>query len=219
MNKGKLVVIEGTDGSGKSTQLKLLKSYLDKKNILAETISFPRYKKSFHGATVKKYLRGDFGDTGSVSPYLASLAYAMDRATAKREMNKWLREGKIVLADRYATSNMAHQSAKLPEKERSKFLKWDYELEYTVNKLPKEDIVIYFHIPAKEAKARVSKRGKEDAHEKDFNYLVEVGKMYEKLQRRHKHWKKINAERNGKLKSKINIHKEVVRILQKNKII
>ena len=117
MNKGKLIVIEGTDGSGKTTQLKLLKSYLEKNSIPVETVSFPRYKKSFHGKTVAKYLRGEFGAMDSVSPYLVSLAYAMDRATAKWDMNKWLREGKIVIADRYATSNMAHSAAKLPEKE------------------------------------------------------------------------------------------------------
>ena len=211
--------MEGTDGSGKTTQLKLLKSYLEKNNIPVETISFPRYKKSFHGRTVAKYLSGEFGDTSSVNPYLVSLAYAMDRATAKWEINKWLREGKIVLTDRYVTSNLAHQSAKLPEKERNKFLKWDFELEYKVNKLPKEDIVIYFYILANEAKKRVSKRGKADIHEQDFNYTVVVGKMYEKLYRRYKHWQKINAERKGKLKSKRNIHKEVVKTLQKNKII
>lgn len=219
MNKGKLIVIEGTDGSGKSTQLKLLKSYLDKNNIPVETISFPRYKKSFHGNTVKKYLRGEFGEMNSVNPYLVSLAYAMDRATAKWEINKWIRDGKVVLADRYATSNMAHQAAKLPEKERTKFLKWDYELEYKVNKLPKEDIVIYFHIPTDEAKVRIDKRGKEDIHEKDFDYLVEVGKMYQKLNKRYKHWVKINSEKSGKLKSKGNIHKEVVRALHRNRII
>lgn len=219
MNKGKLIVIEGTDGSGKSTQLKLLKSYLSKSNIPVETISFPRYKKSFHGKTVAKYLRGEFGAMDSVSPYLVSLAYAMDRATAKWEMNKWLREGKVILADRYATSNLAHQAAKLPEKERDKFLKWDFELEYIVNKLPREDIVIYFHIPTDEAKVRIAKRGKEDVHERDFEYLVEVGKMYQKLNKRYKHWVKINSEKSGKLRSKGNIHKEVVKVLQKNKII
>lgn len=217
--KGKLIVIEGSDGSGKTTQLNLLKKYLEKNDISAETISFPRYKKSFHGKTVAKYLRGEFGSVDSVNPYLVSLAYAMDRATAKPEINKWLREGKVVLADRYATSNMAHQAAKLPEKERNKFLKWDFELEYTVNKLPQEDMVIYFHIPTSDAKVRIAKRGKADAHEQDFNYQVETGKMYEKLSKKYKHWVRVNCIKNQKLRSRRDIHKEVLKILRKNKIV
>ena len=219
MRKGKLVVIEGTDGSGKTTQLRLLKSYLLKNNTPVEAISFPRYKKSFHGRTVAKYLRGEFGTTDSVNPYLVSLAYAMDRATVKWKMNKWLREGKIILADRYATSNMAHQGAKLPEKERDKFLRWDFELEYKVNKIPKEDIVVYLHVSAVEAKARTKKRGKQDIHEKNFEFLTKSEKMYEKLSRKYKHWVKINCEKNKSLRSKEDIHKEIIRVLKRNRII
>ncbi|MCH8821281.1 dTMP kinase [Patescibacteria group bacterium] len=219
LQKGKLIVIEGLDGSGKTTQLKLLKSYFEKNNTPFETISFPRYKKSFHGRTVAKYLRGEFGETDSVNPYLVSLAYAMDRATAKWKMNKWLREGKIIITDRYATSNMAHQAAKLPEKERDKFLKWDEELEYKVNKIPKENIVVYLYVSVEVAKNKTKSRGKQDIHERDFNYLVETGNMYEKLSRRYKHWVKINCEKKGKLRSKEDIHKEIVKVLRKNKII
>lgn len=219
MRIGKLIVIEGSDGSGKTTQLKLLKFYLEKNNIPIETISFPRYKKSFHGRTVAKYLRGEFGETDSVNPYLVSLAYAMDRATAKWKMNKWLREGKIILADRYATSNMAHQAAKLPEKERDKFLKWDEELEYEVNKIPKEDIVVYLHVPVEIAKKKIKSRGRQDIHEKNIEFMKESGKMYEKLTRKYKHWVKINCEKKGRLRSKEDIHKEIVKVLRKNKLI
>lgn len=219
MREGKLIVIEGIDGGGKTTQLRLLKSYLLKNNTPVEAISFPRYKKSFHGRTVAKYLRGEFGATDSVNPYLVSLAYAMDRATAKWKMNKWLREGKIILADRYATSNMAHQGAKLPEKERDKFLRWDFELEYKVNKIPKEDIVVYLHVSAVEAKVRTKKRGKQDIHEKNFEFLTKSEKMYEKLSRKYKHWVKINCEKNKSLRSKEDIHKEIIRVLKRNRII
>ena len=114
-------MIEGSDGSGKTTQLSLLKTYLEKNNVPVETISFPRYKKSFHGKTVAKYLRGEFWAVDSVKPYLVSLAYAMDRDTAKWAMNKWLRYWKIVLADRYSTTNLADQAAKVLQKEQEKF--------------------------------------------------------------------------------------------------
>src|SRR3989344_9017264 len=135
MKKGKLIVFEGIDGSGKSLQLKLLKKYFDLHRIPNKVIDFPRYKQSFHGKTVARYLQGEFGSINDTNPYLVSLAYALDRASAKEEMNKRLAEGKIVLADRYATSNMAHQAAKLPKSKQNDFLNWEYELEYRVNKI------------------------------------------------------------------------------------
>src|SRR3989344_5328339 len=167
MKKGKLIVIEGADGSGKATQTALLKAYLEQKNYPVETIDFPRYWGSFHGKTIARYLKGEFGGVDSVNPYLISLAYSLDRATAKREMNTWLREGKIVLANRYATSNMAHQAAKLPERKREHFLNWLMELEYKVNKIPKEDLVIYLHVPTATAQVLIQNRGRKGAiHEK-----------------------------------------------------
>jgi dTMP kinase len=172
MKKGKLVVFEGIDGSGKTTQLDLLTEYLKERSIPFETIDFPRYWDSFHGKTVARYLKGDFGEVDSVSPYLISLAYSLDRATAKREMNVWLREGKIVLANRYATSNMAHQAAKLPEKKRKEFLDWLYELEYRVNKIPKEDLVIYLHVPVATAHSLLINRGKREVNEKKYEFLT-----------------------------------------------
>jgi dTMP kinase len=217
--KGKLIVIEGSDGSGKTTQLNLLKSYLKQEKIPVETIDFPRYRDSFHGKTVEKYLKGEFGNVDSVSPYLISLAYSLDRAAAKGEMNKWLKEGKIILANRYATSNMAHQAAKLPEGKRGDFLKWEYELEYKVNKIPKENLVIYLHVPVDTAKKLTKKRGIQDSHEKSHKIMSESEKMYERLSSRFNHWVKIDCVKGGILRSKEDIHKEVVKILKDNKII
>src|SRR3990167_7081050 len=201
---GKLIVFEGIDGSGKTTQLGLLREYLNERNIPNETIDFPRYWDSFHGRTISRYLKGEFGDVDSVSPYLISLAYSLDRATAKKEMNAWLREGKIVLANRYATSNMAHQAAKLPVEKREAFLKWLLELEYKINKIPKEDLVIFLHVPTANARVLIQKRGrKDDIHEKNYEYLTETAKMYDKLSLRFKHWVKINCvDKNGILRTK-----------------
>ncbi len=218
--RGKLIVIEGTDGSGKTTQLSILKHYLEKNNYSVETIDFPRYAESFHARTVAKYLAGEFGEVNSVSPYLISLAYALDRASAKREMNAWLREGKIILANRYATSNMAHQAAKLPEDAQEDFLKWVTELEYKINKIPKEDLVIYLHVPTSASKALTKKRGRQDLHEKDSEFLDKSGQMYEKLASGFKHWARINCvSKNGLMRPKEKIHKEILKVLKKRHMI
>lgn len=220
MKKGKLIVFEGIDGSGKTTQLNLLKEYLGSQEILNETIDFPRYRDSFHGKTVSKYLKGEFGGVDAVSPYLISLAYALDRATAKREMNTWLREGKIILANRYATSNMAHQAAKLPEKKKNEFLSWLQELEYRVNKIPKEDLVIYLHVPVATAQSLLTRRGNRDVHERKYEFLTASEVMYKRLSRRFSHWLKINCiHESGVLLEKEAIHKKVLRNLRKEKII
>ena len=218
--QGKLVVFEGIDGSGKTTQLKLLVDYLKSNSIPYETIDFPRYRDSFHGKTISRYLKGEFGDTDSVSPYLISLAYSLDRVTAKREMNKWLKEGKIIVANRYATSNMAHQAAKLPPKKREDFLKWEYELEYRVNKIPKENLVIYLHVPITIAQELLIKRGNRDTHEKKIEFLTTSQSMYQKLSQKYSHWVKVDGvDKNGVLLPKETIHKSILKKLRENKIL
>lgn len=220
MKKGKLIIFEGIDGSGKTTQLELLLKYLKSKTIPFETIDFPRYRDSFHGKIISRYLKGEFGDTDSVSPYLISLAYSLDRATAKREMNKWLKEGKLILANRYATSNMAHQAAKLPSKKRDDFLKWEYELEYKVNKIPKENLVLYLHLPVAVAQELLIKRGGLDSHERKVEFLTASQSMYKKLSNRYKHWVKVDCvDKNGILLPQENIHKKILTALRKNKIL
>lgn len=219
--KGKFLVFEGTDGSGKTTQLTLLKEYLEQKNYPTQTIDFPRYWTSFHGRTIRRYLDGEFGEIDQVSPYLISLAYSLDRATAKKEIKDWLKEGKIVLADRYASSNMAHQAAKLPEKRRDDFIAWDYELEYKINKIVKEDLVILLYVPVKVTQQLMIKRGnKLDIHERDLDFLTESEKMYLKLAKKFKHWLIINCvDKNGLMRSKDEIHKEIIKKLKSKKFL
>ena len=220
--KGKLIVIDGGNGSGKTTQARLLVEHLKKEQILVKYVDFPQYYRSFHGKTVAKFLRGEFGKIDEVSPYLISLAFALDRASVKHEMDEFLAKGGIIIANRYATSSMAHQAAKCKtEKERADFLKWVYELEYKVHKIPKENIVIYLHVPYQLGIKLTEKRGTpaylegatQDIEEKDLNNRIQTEAMYLMLCKKYRHWKKIDCVKDGKLLPAQEIHKQILELL------
>jgi len=228
--KGKLVVIDGTDGSGKGTQTELLLKYLEEKKKGHKYIDFPRYYTSFHGKMVARYLSGEFGGKDSASPYLSSLFYALDRLTARDEMIDWLEEGNIVVANRYTTSSMAFQTARIPKGEREKFLKWLYDMEYKEHKLPKEDLVLFLYVPVEisqkliEQKAsserRYAKGKKKDVYEADVAYQKEVLKLYLELAKRYKHWEVIKCvDVRGKLLPIAKVHEKVLRVIRKHKIV
>ena len=185
--RGKLIALEGIDGSGKRTQLDLLARELDARGLAGVRISFPRYESSF-GKLVARYLNGEFGSLETVDPHLSALLYAGDRLEAKPEMEGALGAGKFVLADRYIASNMAHQSARMPRAGREEFLEWLKRLEYGVYALPAEDLVIYLRVPMAEAHRLVGLKAaraytalQRDIQEADMTHLQETAKMYERL--------------------------------------
>ena len=127
--KGNLIVVDGSDASGKHTQVERLKDELMKKGYSVKTMDFPRYE-SFFGKLVSAYLNGDFGDLNNLDPRIPSLFFAMDRFDEKEALNKWLNEGHIVILDRYTESNLGYQAAKIKDdKKREEFIKWIFELE------------------------------------------------------------------------------------------
>lgn len=217
--KGKLIVFEGADGSGKATQARLLLQFLKDKQIPTEFISFPRYKESLWGRMVRRYLDGEFGEVGQVDPYLASVLYAGDRMSASTQIGKWLDEGKIVICDRYVGSNIAHQAAKIAsQSEKSKFVEWLEKLEYGENKIPKEDLVIFLSVPVEVSQKLISDR-KLDIHEANVNYLKEVIGVYEELAQSRKNWVRVECVENGKLLSPAAIHQKVLGMLKQKKLI
>jgi dTMP kinase len=226
MNKGKLIVIEGIDGSGKSTQLELLKKYYTKEKLQFKSMKFPQYTNTFFGKTIAKFLRGEMGSLKQINPYLISLVYAMDRAEAREQMYRWMNKGYSILLDRYATSNMAHQCGRLPKKERKKYLRWIDELEYSINHIPREDIVIYLHMPYQvsqkllsgtdRAKRSYAKGKQKDIVEENTEYLKKAEDAYLWLADTFSHWVKIDCvDKNGTLKSRETIHEEIVKVLEK----
>lgn len=186
MSKGRLIVIEGLDSSGKETQSKLLFEHFEKCGEKVKRIEFPNYK-SDSAALVKMYLGGSFGDSPDcVNPYAASSFFAVDRfATFKTDFEEFLNSGGIVIADRYTTSNMIHQASKIEdEAEREKFLSWLYDYEYNLIGLPQPDSVIFLDMPMEIAQKLMQKRANKidgseskDIHERNKKYLEDTYKV------------------------------------------
>lgn len=179
---GKLIVIEGLDGSGKSTQLDLLPKNLAKHNINSQTVSFPDYD-SNSSALVKMYLNGEFGKKpNDVNAYAASLFYAVDRyASYKTNWGEFYNENGVVVSGRYTTSNAVHQTSKMPETEWKGFLDWLYDLEYNKVAIPKPDKVIFLDMPIDVSQKLLTGRyngdeAKKDIHESDTEYLAKCRK-------------------------------------------
>lgn len=181
---GKLIVLEGSDGSGKATQTRLLFDRLSKEaDRPVRKISFPDYL-SQSSALIKMYLRGEFGAHPSdVDPYAASTFYAVDRyASFKSDWKKDFDAGALIIADRYVTSNMAHQVVKIDDpSERKKFLEWLDDFEYEKLKLPRPDRVIFLDMPPEVSERLVVERNRLDIHESDRNYLRRTYAAYKEL--------------------------------------
>lgn len=175
---GKLIVIEGVDASGKATQTERLFNRLQGEHEAVRRISFPDYESDF-SVPVKRYLAGDLGsDPNRVSPYAASLFYAIDRyASAKRDWGDFYEEGGILVADRYVTSNLVHQAAKI-EGDKTDFITWLDDLEYNKLELPRPDLVLFLDMPPacarelmKDRANKITGQAQKDIHESDPNYL------------------------------------------------
>lgn len=174
---GKLIVFEGTDGSGKATQSELLCRRLETEDRPFRKITFPRYGKP-SAAMVEEYLHGNLGKhPGDVNAYAASLFYAMDRyASWKQDWGTFYEDGGLIVADRYTTSNAVHQASKLPEGERKAYLDWLFDLEYRLLGLPAPDMVVYLDMPTELTEKMMRKREavsgtQADIHEQDKAYL------------------------------------------------
>ncbi|MBI5134528.1 MAG: thymidylate kinase [Candidatus Taylorbacteria bacterium] len=213
MKKGAFIVIDGTDGSGKGTQTKLLVDRLRKEGREVMELDFPQYGKP-SAVFVEKYLRGEYGTADEVGPYRGSLFYALDRFDKSSEVKKWLSEGKVVVSNRYVSANMGHQTGKIKGKAaRDRFLKWLDELEFGIFGIPRPDKVILLYMPPEVGQKLVDQKGKReytkgkkrDIHEADLNHLKNAAGAYAYVAKKYR-WDVIGCAKGEKILSREDVH-------------
>ena len=216
---GKLIVFEGTDGSGKSTQFELLAKRLEAEQIGFQRLRFPQYEEP-SSALIRMYLGGAFGDDPeAVNAYAASTFYAVDRyASYQCVWKDYYQGGGFVVSDRYTTSNAVHQGSKVPEGERAEFFRWLYDLEYDRMGLPRPDLVVLLDMPVELSEQLMRKREQStgthaDIHERDEDYLkkcrdvsLHAAKYYG--------WRTVSCAKDGAIRGVEDIHEEVYAIVK-----
>lgn len=211
---GKLIVIEGTDGSGKSTQFRLLTERLDRDGRKFQRLVFPQYTQP-SSALIKMYLGGEFGSNPTdVNAYAASAFFAVDRyASYKKVWGTWYEQGGLVVSDRYTTSNAVHQASKESGQSQEDFLKWLYDFEFDKLGLPKPDLTIFLDVPTDFTEKML--RGREqatntkaDIHEMDLQYLA-ICRRTGRLAAAHYGWTVVECVRDGAMRSVEDIHEEI----------
>ncbi|MFH1047408.1 MAG: thymidylate kinase [Patescibacteria group bacterium] len=208
--KGKFIVIEGTDGSGKQTQAALLVERLKKQGIEVATFAFPQYGQKCAGP-VEDYLAGKYGTPEDVGPYRASVLYAVDRYATSRQIRAELDAGRTVVCDRYVASNMGHQGSKIKDAtERFNYYRWNLEFEFGLFNLPKPDQNVILHVPADTTIKLIDSRGNaKDAHEADHEHLKAAERTYLEIARNFSGYTLIECAPNNELLTREAIHELV----------
>lgn len=221
-----LAVIEGLDGSGKSTQVRLLRSWLEERCNDVEYIHFPRYDAPVYGDLISRFLRGEFGANDQVHPRLVALLYAEDRHGAAPRMREVLDRGGVVLLDRYVYSNIAYQCAKVPDmKEREALRRWIFDTEYGDFNLPEPDINIFLDVPEEFQEERLASfragsdrtylHGASDIHEKDLGFQEKVRDVYLSQCAIDPHFVRIDcSDANGKMLGKDEIFDRIKSLIE-----
>ncbi|MEK7539050.1 MAG: thymidylate kinase [Patescibacteria group bacterium] len=224
--RGKLIVIDGTDGSGKATQVKLLGARLIKDGYTVRLFDFPEYYKNFFGKFIGHCLSEQYYNWINIHPKIASIAYAADRWESSEEIKNWLKKGYIILSNRYVSANQIHQGGKIVNtKKRKNFIRWLDEMEYKVFKVPRPEAVFYLHVPMNiilkliKERNRINSRAytgkRKDIMEGNIPYLTNSHKTALWLSKTQKGWIKIECAKNGQIETRENIHQEIYRKVKK----
>ncbi len=220
------IVIDGIDGSGKATQAALLAERLTAEGHTVQKLNFPQYETSVFGKLLAECLAGKHGDFVHFDPKIASTLYALDRYEASEQIQQWLDAGMTVIADRFSSSNQIHQGGKIVnERKREEFLAWLEAVEHQVLKIPRPDLVVCLDMPVdmslkllSEERARKNSElteGEMDVVEKDRMYLERSLESAKYLARTHKNWHVVECVSDGALRSREDIHQDIVTIVSK----
>jgi dTMP kinase len=218
--KGKLIVIDGTDGSGKATQVDLLMKRLKADGHTVKTVDFPEYYNNFFGKFIGHCLSEQYYNFVNVHPKIASVLYAADRFESKTEIEGWLAKGYVVIANRYVSANQIHQGGKIKNtKKRQAFIEWLDEMEHEVFKIPRPDVIFYLSLPIAISKKLMAERNKKDAraylgkkqdvHEKDNNFLENSRASALWLAKTQKNYVQIDCSKKNDLRTREDIHEEL----------
>jgi dTMP kinase len=219
--KGRFIVLDGNDGSGKATQAALLSDYFGASKISCQKMDFPAYETNFFGALVGECLAGKHGDFVHMDPKVASTLYALDRLESTPLIKSSLEEGKVVVADRFTSSNQIHQGGKIADtKEREVFLGWLDRMEHEVLGIPRPDAIIYLRVPVEISLKLLSEKrkakntglgdGQKDTVEEDRNYLERSHEAANWLASHQKNWHIIDCVKDGDMRTREDIHAEIV---------
>lgn len=221
--KGRLIVIDGSDGSGKATQTKLLVEKMKMEGCLVRTMDFPQYGNNFFGAFIGECITGEHGDFLTLDPRITSVLYAADRFESSEKIKKWLNDGDTVVLDRYVSANQIHQGGKIFDtRKRKEFLLWLDEMEYGVFHLPRPHMVIYLDVPIDtsigllrhaQQKKQYLKDGKKDLVEQSKNYLHNARNSALWLARTQKGWHRVQCVQQDRLRTIEDIHAEIMTLI------
>lgn len=226
-----LFVIEGVDGAGKSTQIKLLNDFFSKKGYDCEYMHFPRTETPYFGELIARFLRGEFGSLNEVDPYLVAMLYAGDRKDTSSIINSWLTDGKIVLLDRYTYSNIAYQCAKLNEvSSQEKLMHWILSLEFNHFAIPVPDINIFLDVPFAFTEKNLTKsrtgndrnylNGNRDIHEESMVFQKKVREIYLRVSETDDHLAVIDCSNsNGDILEPSAIFELIIKVFNERKLI
>lgn len=226
MKKGKLIVIDGTDGSGKATQTKLLVERLKKDGLKVATIDFPQYENNFFGDFIGHCLTEQYYNFISVHPKIASVLYAADRFESSKKIQDWISKGYVVILDRYVSANQIHQGGKIKNtKKREEFLRWLDKMEYGVFKISRPTITLFLSIPFSVSERLIKERdqkavrnylgNKKDVHEADVDFKKNSYKSALWLSNNIKNFVKIDCTKNSEILSREEIHEMVYNNIKK----
>ncbi|MDR2293219.1 MAG: dTMP kinase [Prevotellaceae bacterium] len=220
------IALEGLDGAGKSTQIKLLENYFENRNKQNKYLHFPRFDTPFFGEMIAKFLRGDFGKINDVNPYIVALLFAQDRYDAAQTIREWIEQKYNVVVDRYVYSNIGYQCAKIDNiNERNALRNWIFNLEYDYFKIPKPDVSIFLNVPFAFTENRLNEartgndrdylNGKNDIHEESMELQRRVREIYIEQQNIDDSFKIVNCTTNdGNMLAPNQIFEQIIEHLQ-----